>query len=124
MKNFLIRLLMFSALIAAVDLIYIHFTPVQKHAPHTWMLVCFFAVLTALFHFLSLHSAQGKPQGFIRFYMGSTALRLFLYVLIILAYGFYDKPSIFRFAIGFMVHYFAFTLFEIPLLLKALNKPS
>lgn len=121
MKDFSIKLLLFCVLIAAVNFGWIHFMPVEKHVPHVWLMIAFFTFVTALFHFLSIHASKGKPQGFIRFYMGSTGLRLMLYIMIIVAYRFYDKPTLTPFAIGFMAHYFLFTVFEVPLLLKALR---
>src|SRR4051812_34250776 len=118
MKNFLIKLLLFSILIAFIDLCWIHFLPIEKHIPHVWLMMGFFIFITAIFHFLSMNASKGKPQAFIRFYMGSTALRLMLYMMIIVAYRFYDKPTLIPFAIGFMAHYLLFTVFEVPILLK------
>lgn len=122
MKNFLIKLFIYSALIAVIDFCWIRFMPIEKHIPHVWLTLVFFIITTGLFHFLSVNQSKGKPQGFIRFYMMSTALRLFLYIVVIGAYGFYDKLTLLSFAIGFMVHYFLFTFFEIPVLLKELKK--
>lgn len=96
--------------------------PVENHIPHVWFLLLFFFTMTLLFHFLAVRASQGKPQGFVRFYMGSTALRIFLYIMVIVAYRFYDKPAVLSFTIGFMIHYFVFTLFEVTVLLKELKK--
>ena len=122
MKNFLIKLFVFTLCIAAINFCWIRFAPLEKHIPHIWLMIGFFFAITAVFHFFSLRATKGRPQGFIRYYMGSTALRLFLYIMVILAYRFYDKPTLVPFAIGFMAHYFFFTLFEVPALLKELKK--
>lgn len=95
--------------------------PIGKHIPHIWPMVGFFTVMTSLFHFLSINASKEKPQGFIRHYMGTTAIRFFLYIMIILVYRFYDKTTLIPFAIGFMVHYLLFTFFEVPVLLKELK---
>ena len=124
MKNFLLHLFLFTFAIAAIDLCWIHFMPLPKHIPHVWLMLGFFSVLTFVFHLLSMNASKGKPQAFIRFYMGSTGLRLFLYMMIIIAYRFYDKPTLIPFAIGFMAHYFLFTAFEVPVLLKELKKSA
>ena len=122
MKVFLIKLFLFSLVVAAIDLAWLSFTPDEKHIPLVWVMVLFFFTATALFHYFSIQQSKGKPQAFIRFYMGSTALRFFLYIAIIAAYRFYDKPAVIPFAIGFMGHYFLFTLFEVPVLMKELKK--
>jgi hypothetical protein len=122
MKNFLIKLSLFALLIGMLDYCWIYFTPVEKHIPHAWMIMAFFFISTAVFHFLSVNAAKGKPQGFILFYMGSTAIRLMTYLFIIIAYRFYSKPTTIPFALGFMFHYFLFTLFDVFLLTKHLDK--
>lgn len=122
MKNFLLKFLLFTALVFAIDFCWIYFMPADKHVPHIWIMLAFFVLITALFHFLSLNASKGKPQAFIRFYMGSTGLRLFLYMMVIITYRFYDKPTLIPFALGFMAHYFLFTIFEVPILLKELKE--
>ncbi len=96
--------------------------PLDKHIPHAWIIFGFFVIITAGFHFLTISASKGKPQAFIRFYMGSTGLRLMLYMMVIIVYRFYDKPTLIPFALGFMAHYFLFTIFEVPVLLKELKK--
>ena len=122
MKSFLIKLILFTIILAIIDFCWIRFMPVEKHIPHVWMILGFFSVTTVMFHYFSLQAAKGKAQVFIRYYMGSTAMRLFIYAIIILAYKFYDKPTLVPFAIGFMMHYFLFTVFEVPALLRELKK--
>ena len=122
MKNFLIKLSIYSFAIAVIDFCWIRFIPIEKHIPHVWLMLVFFVVTITIFHYFSLQQSKGRPQGFIRFYMGSTALRFFIYIIIIVAYRFYDKPTLIPFAIGFMAHYFLFTIFEVPVLLKELKK--
>ncbi len=90
--------------------------------PHWDLIVAFFIVTTLGFHLFSIKAAKGKPQNFIRFYMGSTALKMGLCLMVILIYRFADKATVIPFAIGFMFHYFLFTAFEVILLLKHLKK--
>ena len=122
MKNFILKLFGFSLVIAALDYCWICFAPPENHIPKAGFIVAFFAVITFVFHWLALNAAKDKPQAFVRYYMGSTALRILLYAAIIVAYRFYDKTTLLPFAIGFLVHYFAFSVFEVPTLLKELRK--
>lgn len=122
MKNFLIKLSLFSSAIACLNLIWLQVAPASKHIPFIWPMLGFFVAITILFHSLSIKASKDKPQAFIRFYMGSTGLRLLAYLFVILIYRFYDKPTLIPFAIGFMAHYFLFTAFEVPILLKELRK--
>lgn len=95
--------------------------PLEHHIPHVWMIVAFFALLTLVFHWITMNAARRKPQYFIRYYMGSTAIRMFLLILIIVIYRFQLKDTIKPFALGFMAHYFLFTVFEVSALLKQLK---
>lgn len=122
MKSFLIKLFVFSALLACLEYAWHTYAPAGKHMPYPWITLAFFILITALFHYLAIRTSKGKPQSFIRFYMASTALRMVLYMIIILAFRYIAPPVFVPFAIGFMVHYFAFTVFETPLLLNELKK--
>ena len=122
MKNFFVKLFAFVFVIASIDLSWIHFMPIEKHIPHVWLMLAFFCVLTSLFHFLTLNASKGRPQDFIRYYLGTTALRLFLLIMVIVAYRFFDKSTLAPFTIGFMMHYVLFTAFEVPVLIKELKK--
>jgi hypothetical protein len=122
MKRFLLSLTLFTILITGLNLCWLKFAPETRQIPMNWAMILFFAAVTLLFHSISINASKGKPQAFIRFYMGSTAVRLMMYMFIIIAYRFYDKSTLIPFALGFMAHYFLFTLFEVPLLLQELRK--
>lgn len=122
MKIFLQKLFIYSLLIAAIDLGWICLAPIANHVPHVWMVLAFFITLTSLFHFMSQSAFKDRPQVLVRFYMMKTVLRLFICVAAILAYRFYDKNSLVPFAIGFMVHYFFFSAFEMLVIRKELKK--
>ena len=121
MKNFISKLFVFSLVIAATDFCWIRFMPIEKHIPHVWMMLSFFVLATAGFHFIALKSSKGNAQSFVRTYMGITALKLLLYLAIILIFCLTHKPVAFQFAFGFLAHYFAFAIFEVAMLLRQLK---
>ena len=121
MKSYTLKLLFFSLLVGGLDFCWNYLISPKYYIPFTWILLVFFASTTWISHAISVNASKGKPQQFIRFYMGLSALRLFLSLLIIVLYRFYDKNSLNPFAIGFMIHYFLFTIFEIPSILKEVN---
>ncbi|MGQ0828076.1 MAG: hypothetical protein ACT4ON_06750 [Bacteroidota bacterium] len=122
MRSFTFRLLLYSLFIAIVDYSWNELMPDNVFVTHIWFIFIFFVLSTMIFHFFSMISAEKKPQYFIRFYMGSTALRMMLCLIVIITYRFINKPSFVPFAIAFMVHYFLFTIFEVILLLRYLRK--
>ena len=122
MKSFLLKFFIFSFLIALGNYFWNNFIPEKYIVPGLWFSYAFFIVITLSFHFISMNAAKGRPQNFIRFYMGATALKMFLCVLIVLVYIFKDKPTATPFALGFFAQYFLFSIFEVTSLLKLLRK--
>ena len=125
MKSFLLKLFLFSLLMAGADYCWQHFMGEQFPVKHPWYILIFFIAATLLFHFLTLKAASGAPKNFVRYYMSATGLRLLIYVAVIFIYRLSEgKEAAIPFAIAFMAHYFLFTVFEVAVLLKQLKKHS
>lgn len=122
MKSFITKLSIYSLFIALADYSWNNFMPVSNLIPNIWFIFSFFIILTIAFHFFIMKAAMGRPQSFVTFYMGSTALRMMLCLIVIVAYRFIDKPNIIPFAIAFILHYFLFTIFEVTTLLRHFRK--
>lgn len=122
MKSFIIKLALYSILIAIADYSWNANMPAQNIIPKIWAIFGFFVVLTLAFHYFTILAAKGKPQNFIRFYMGSTALRMAICLLVIIVYRFIDKPTLIPFALAFTAHYFLYTIFEVISILRHLRK--
>ncbi len=122
MKSFIVKLTIYSLFIALADFFWNNFMPVNYQVPNIWCIFSFFIILTITFHFFIMKSANGRPQSFVTFYMGSTALKMMLCLIVIVAYRFIDKPHIIPFAIAFILHYFLFTIFEVLTLLRNFRK--
>lgn len=123
MKSFFKNLFLFSLFVAAADYCWQHFMGEQFPVSHLWQILAFFMAATTAFHFLSMKAAKGAPKNFVRFYIGATALRLFIYILIILVYGLLiGSETIIPFALAFLLHYFVFAAFEVVMLSKQLKE--
>lgn len=121
MKGFLVKLSIFSFFVAAGGYCWNTFMPAYAIGA-MWAVFAFFVLVTLVFHVLTMKFAEGDPQRFVRYYMASTAVRMLLSVTLILVYRFIDKEGVIPFAMAFMAHYFAFTIFEVGQLLKELKK--
>ncbi len=122
MKQFIIKLALFSILIFIADYSWNAFMPEGYFIPKIWFIFGFFVCIIMVFHFFMVRAATGEPQKFIRFYMGSTALRMALCIIVIIVYRFIDKPTVIPFSLAFIVHYFLFTIFEVTSVLRHLRK--
>lgn len=122
MRLFLIKLSLFSLLVGVCNFFFENHAGEQYRVKHLWQVFTFFVLTTAVFHTVITKASAGNPQSFIRKYMGITALRLFFFIGIILAYRFaFGKEQAIPFALAFIVHYFLYTIFEVSVLLKQLK---
>lgn len=92
--------------------------PIWQQHSLSWVLLAFFIVTTALVHYFLLRAGQGDPKAFIRLFMALTTFKLFIFLLVIVAYGFTHKATAAQFTIHFLVFYLLFTTFEVVLLYK------
>jgi hypothetical protein len=72
----------------------------------------FIAFITLILHH-GLYTRRNDGKKFIRYYMGSTGLKLFIYLTTIIIFAFINKPMVIPFALCFFFFYFCFTIFEV-----------
>lgn len=77
-----------------------NYIPAKWYYPGLFWLPCFIAIVTAILHW-GLVKRSGDSKKFIRYYMGSTGLKLFIYLTIIIVFAFINKPMVIPFALSF-----------------------
>ena len=103
----------FLVLIAAALYYWNTSQPPQKVHPLSWTIFGFFAVLFFLLHLFLLDAENKKPGVFVRRFMGVSTIRLFLLLIIIVAYAATNHLLATLFILHFLVFYFLFAGFEI-----------
>jgi hypothetical protein len=78
----------------------------------TWIILGYFILLTIVFHYGLLSSSKGKPQAFIRYYMGATTFKLFIHIIVILVYCLLNRDRAVPFIVTFLIYYLLYTGFE------------
>ena len=78
----------------------------------SWILFSYFILLTIVFHYGLLSSSKGKPQAFIRYYMGATTFKLFIHIIVILIYCLLNRDNAVQFIVTFLIYYLFYTGFE------------
>lgn len=86
--------------------------PLKVH-PLSFYIFGFFALVFLLNHIFLLNADNKKPAVFIRRFMASSALRLFLFVIIIVGYAVTHKSLAVLFIWHVLIFYFLFTVFEV-----------
>ncbi|MEO8146522.1 MAG: hypothetical protein ABI723_02740 [Bacteroidia bacterium] len=77
-----------------------------------WIIPVFYFLLYAAFHYgLLMNTDNG--QGFIRYYMAATFIKLFILLGIIIIYGLYNRGTATGFTLNFMFTYLFFMVFEV-----------
>ena len=79
--------------------------------PSWWKCGIFFFVLFSVIHYLRLTKSKGNES--IRFFMASTAFKLFLMLAIIVGYIFLNQTMAVPFVISFCLAYFLFMIFDV-----------
>jgi len=110
--RFLKAIFIFSAIVACGLYVVSIYSPAGTITKISWILFFYFLLITIVFHYGLLSSSVGKPQAFIRYYMGATTFKLFIHIFVILIYGLLRRETAVRFIITFLVFYFLYTGFE------------
>ncbi len=117
--GFLTRLFIFSTLVFGLMTLLEGYvlSPKFIFAPW-WVLVVFMMGVTLVFHWGLSNAAKKSSQHFIRFFMGATAARLFLFMIILIGYSLFNKITAVGFIINFFILYLLYTAFEVASIYK------
>ena len=94
----------------------------EKVHPLSYFIFAFFALVFFLNHLYLLNAENKKPAIFIRRFMATTAMRLFLFMIIMLSYAVTHKVLANLFIWHILVFYLTFTVFEIASLYRHFRK--
>ncbi len=114
--------IIFSFILIVIALLWNVLVPLNLRCPASPYIVIYFFIATIITHHLLIKTSKQSPQNFVRTYMGTTAFRLFLNLIIIIIYMLVDRNGAMAFALSFLVYYFLYLIFEIISLQKELKK--
>lgn len=117
-----IKLALFVLILAALVFAWNQFAPSKYYSPFLWIILGYFAGLTAIIHLLLLKASARGNQPFIRTHMAATAIKLLLTVVFALVFVLFNKEIAVSFLLSFIVMYVAFALFEAVVLTRQLKR--
>lgn len=121
-SNFLKKLVLFSAIIAAVSyFVYFYFIPIYYLQIFPFVLL-FFMISTVAVHAVLMKSLEKRPLLFVNTFMLSTIVKLFVYLIFLVIYLAIDRANALIFTIYFLSLYFLYTGFEVVVILKEAGK--
>lgn len=119
--RFLLKLVIFSLVIAAGLYCWKAYMPAKYNSPLAWYCFAYFVVITLVVHAF-LAPTQANPKRFVQSFMLVTGLKLFLNLTIVVAVFMIHKPGAVSFAVTFLCLYFLFLIFEVVVLMRGLKR--
>ncbi len=117
-KKFSFRIMVFSVIVAGAAALFQWLLP-QYASPALPFIVLFFFLITLFTIYVVLRNDNPSNQRqFLSGYMLSRIVKLMSCLLFLTLYIFLNKKDSIRFAIGFLVIYFLYAVFEVFLLKK------
>ncbi|GAB1405873.1 hypothetical protein DSECCO2_511740 [anaerobic digester metagenome] len=115
---FLKKLLLLSTGVAFFILIFYFAANGRWFSPALPFLLIFFMASALLSYYFIQKSAISNPRRFIQVYLGTTVVRLMLYLAMIATYLILYREDAFNFLIGFFALYLIYSTFEVFVLAK------
>lgn len=112
LRNYLKKILILTAVTAILIVIAWLFVP-ERLSPVMPFLLAFFLGSSILSFSILQRKAINEPKRFITGFLAHTVIRMFIYLIIILAYGLSFRSDAVNFILGFFVLYTIFTFFEV-----------
>ena len=117
-KKFSFRIIVFSAVIAALTVIFQWLCPAYA-TPALPFIVLFFFVITLTTIYIVLRNTTGTDgRKFVSSYMLSRIIKIFSCLIFLVLYLLLNKNASLRFAIACLVIYFLCSIFEVVVLKK------
>jgi hypothetical protein len=124
-SGFILNLSIISILLGAISFILSNTLSLFSLPLHIIIFIpVFFFVTTAILHYLFLSASRKEPKLFIRYFMASTGMKLFIYALVIIIYAVLNKEQAAEFILFFLVSYLVYTTFEIFSILRIFHALS
>lgn len=121
-KAFFVQLTVFSIISLGILLLWQHFASLHFQTDLYLVIWLFFIITTAVIHVVLVRAASQDPRKFVTYFMGMTGIKLFAYLIIILAYGLASRETAQGFIICFLITYFLFSGFEVITLMRHFKK--
>ncbi len=86
-----------------------------------FILLGVFATTVTAAHFFLLSVSENAPNAFVRSFMVSTAIKLMIYMTVLIAFLLYSKDNQKVLVLHFLFYYAVFTVFEVSMLYRELS---
>jgi hypothetical protein len=123
-KDFLKKTGIIAIILFAVYLLLFYLIPVKYISPAIPVIIVFFAILTTSVFYYQIKASLKRTSKFVNFFLLATALKLLLFLTLVVIYSLLNKADAANFILSFFITYVTFSVFEVIQLLKLQDKIS
>ena len=112
MKKFFHSLLMLTAVLTVISLLFARFAPAYLVSDALVFLPLMFFIITLLNKFIILKGADKKQDRLMKNYMLTIGIKFFLFIIILVVYSFLFQEDSIKFILSFFIFYLIYTIFD------------
>jgi hypothetical protein len=116
--KFLRQLLIFSAILGSVALIFMLMLPDSYFSPALPFLFVFFIAASLLSFYYLLQSTHKRFIKFVNTFLLTIIIKLFFYAAVMITYALINRRDAIPFMLGFFILYLCYTIFEAASIIK------
>jgi len=113
MRAALLRILILTLICSTGVFLWNSYGQEEKRLNALWLITGIFTLSSGLFQYLLIRAETQKPGTFVRVFMGAVALKLLVYIGLIVLYSIFFRAHAVVFIIGFLLHYLLFSGIEV-----------
>src|SRR5215510_8242977 len=104
--RYLKTVIVFTALLSLVAGILSFTLPDEYFVNQVWIMLVYFLVLSAVFQLILSQKKKGEPKKYIRAFLASTTIKLFIHIIVLLVFALVNKDK----AIPIIITFFSIYL--------------
>lgn len=112
MKAFLVKYVIFSAIIAAILILLSFLSAFGDAVPFAWICFGLFFIFGLVSYYITARAMQDKFRTFLNVFMGGIIVKLILTAVVVLVYKSKHETSTMNYIVPFAIVYFSFLIFE------------
>jgi hypothetical protein len=113
MRAALLRILILTLICSTGVFLWNSYGQEEKRLNALWLITGIFTLSSGLFQYLLIRAETQKPGTFVRVFMGAVALKLLVYIGLIVLYSIFFRAHAVVFIMGFLLHYLLFSGIEV-----------
>ncbi|MFC2086288.1 hypothetical protein ACFLQ9_01065 [Bacteroidota bacterium] len=124
MKSYLIKILVLTFIVSFLTFMFYSFLFEEYYLNIIPYVILLFTTVVVLFHIIVTRISKKNISKFTSFFMLSSTLKLFIYIIFIVVYLVFNRQHAMAFIVYFLILYIVYTAFEVIVILPEIKKTS